>query len=119
MEKDYKINGHFHPNEEKPEIINKKILLGRTIPEMIVLNNYRLVDEDDYEMYQKIVNYNKLNSKRNKKPGLKFYNIKNINNNENIINDDYPVNNKSKINLNSENNNDIKNKDENIKTSFI
>ena len=119
MEKEYKINGHFHPNEEKPEIISKKILLGRTIPQMIVLNNYRLVNEDDYEMYQRIVNYNKLNNKRNNKPDLDFYNINYINNKGNIINDNYSVSDNAKINLNSKNNNEYKIKDENIKTSFI
>ena len=62
MEKDYKNNEHFHPNEEKPEIVNQNILLGRTLPEMIVLNNYGLVSDEDYEFYKNII---KLNNEKN------------------------------------------------------
>ena len=47
MEKVYKNNEHFHPNEEKTEIINQNILLGKTLPEMIELNKYGLVSFAD------------------------------------------------------------------------
>ena len=70
MKKDYKIDGHFHPNEEKPEFIDNKIFLGRTLPEMIVLNRYGLVTDEDFEIYKKYHEYNKLNNKRNKKTGF-------------------------------------------------
>lgn len=115
--KNYKLNGHFHPNEEKPVFIDKKIALGRTLPEMIVLNNYGLVNDDDYIMYQKIVNYNKLHNKRNKKNDLKSYYMNNSGNNVNDINN--TIVGKSNLNLNSNDNNEIKIQDENIKTSFI
>ena len=65
--KDFGINGHFNPNEDRNKIIKNKIILGRTLPEMIVLNNYGLVSDEDYLMYQKIVNYNKVNDQKRKK----------------------------------------------------
>lgn len=62
MEKNIKIDGHFHPNEEKPIKINKNLFFGRTLPEMIVLNNYGLVSDIDCENYQNMIeNYKKNN----------------------------------------------------------
>ena len=116
LEKKYKLNGHFHPNEEKPTMIDKNILLGRTMPEMIVLNNYGLVNDDDYELYQNIVNYNKLNNKRNKRYGLKDYYI-NGNYNNNIINNNNTLKSKINSNINQKNGSEIKIEDENAKTS--
>ena len=118
LEKKYKLNGHFHPNEEKPTMIDKNILLGRTMPEMIVLNNYGLVNDDDYELYQNIVKYNKLNNKRNKRYNLKDYCI-NVNYNNNIINNNHYLNGKNNLNINQKNGNEIKIEDENVKTPYI
>lgn len=115
MKKQYELDGHFHPNEEKPITIGDHIFLGRTLPEMIVLNNYGMVDDNDYEMFQKILNYNKLNKKRTiKKSQLKFYKNNNNLNNANYINiTDLP---KSTLQQNS---NEGKNKDETIQTSYL
>jgi hypothetical protein len=76
MENKFKKNDHFHPNEEKYAIINRNIFLGRTLPEMIVLNSHRLVDDDDYKMFQNILNYNK----NHKKIKIKRSELNNINN---------------------------------------
>ena len=115
MKKQYELDGHFHPNEEKPITIGDHIFLGRTLPEMIVLNNYGMVNDNDYEMFQKILNYNKLNKKRTiKKSQLKFYKNNNNLNNANYINiTDLP---KSTLQQNS---NEGKNKDETIHTSYL
>lgn len=115
MKKQYEIDGHFHPNEEKPITIGDHIFLGRTLPEMIVLNNHGMVNDNDYEMFQKILNYNKLNKKRTiKKSQLKFYKNNNNPNNANYINStNIP---KSTLQQNS---NEGKNKDETIQTSYL
>jgi hypothetical protein len=118
LEKKYKLNGHFHPNEEKPSMVDKNIFLGRTMPEMIVLNNYGLVNDDDYELYQNIVKYNKLNNKRNKRYNLKDYCI-NVNYNNNIINNNLTLSGKNNLNINQKNDNEIKIEDENVKTPYI
>ena len=112
LEKEYKINEHFHPNEEKYVITNKNIFLGRTLPEMIVLNSYRLVNDDDYEMYQNIFNYNK----NHKKIKVKKSELNSINdNNVNYINNNTDIN---KLNLN-QNSKEFTNKNENIHTSYL
>ena len=108
MAKNFKINEHFHPNEEKPVFYYNKILLGRTLPEMIVLNDYGLVSDDDYKMYQDIANYNKHNKLKYKNKIKKYHR----NYNGNFINN-------TDINkLNQNENNAIKNKDELIKISY-
>ena len=66
MEKEYHNNDHFHPNEEKPQKITKNILLGRTLPEMIVLNNYGLVSDSDYELYKNIIEFSNKNNIKTK-----------------------------------------------------
>ena len=115
MKKQYEIDGHFHPNEDKPITIGDHIFLGRTLPEMIVLNNYGMVNDNDYEMFQKILNYNKLNKKRTiKKSQLKFYKDNNNPNNVNYINNT----NIPKSNL-QQNSNEMNIKDETIRTSYI
>ena len=115
MRKQYELDGHFHPNEEKPITIGDHIFLGRTLPEMIVLNNYGMVNDNDYEMFQKILNYNKLNKKRTiKKSQLKSYKNNNNLNNANYINS--PNIPKSTLQQNS---NEGKNKDETIQTSYL
>ena len=115
MRKQYELDGHFHPNEEKPITIGDHIFLGRTLPEMIVLNNYGMVNDNDYEMFQKILNYNKLNKKRTiKKSQLKSYKNNNNLNNVNYINS--PNIPKSTLQQNS---NEGKNKDETIQTSYL
>ena len=115
MRKQYELDGHFHPNEEKPITIGDHIFLGRTLPEMIVLNNYGMVNDNDYEMFQKILNYNKLNKKRTiKKSQLKSYKNNNNVNNANYINS--PNIPKSTLQQNS---NEGKNKDETIQTSYL
>lgn len=113
LKKEYKIDGHFHPNEEKPTYIDKEILLGRTLPEMIVLNNYGMVSDDDYEMYQKILNYNKTHRHiRNDR----VYHLNNTNNNSGNYINNTDIGKSNNIQQSS---NDNKNKDNIIHTSYL
>ena len=118
LEKKYKLNGHFYPNEEKQILVDKQILLGRTMLQMTVLNNYGLVNDDDYELYQNIVNYNKLNNKRNKRYNFKNYINGNTNNN-NTNNKNHTLKNKTNLSTHQNERNEIKIDDENIKSSYI
>ena len=116
MKKQYELDGHFHPNEEKPITIGDHIFLGRTLPEMIVLNNYGMVNDNDYEMFQKILNYNKLHKKKTiKKSDLKYYQNNNNHNNPNYIGNSTDI---PRSNL-QQNSNEGKNKDETIQTSYL
>ena len=49
------ITCHF-PSKEKTITSNDDILFERTLPQMYVLNNYGLVNDEEYELYKKIYN---------------------------------------------------------------
>ena len=107
-ELEYKKKEHFHPNEEKYDIIKRNIILGRTLPEMIVLNTYRLVNDDDYVKFRNIFNYNKNNKKIKIKRSV-------LNNKRDKYNDNNIGYNKAFLTPNI----NIKNNEEITKTSYI
>ena len=54
-EKEHKIKNDYNKNKKKDDISNKNILFERTLPEMIVLNNFGLVNDEDYEFYKNYI----------------------------------------------------------------
>ena len=73
--------------KEGKEIKNyRNTSLGRTLYEMIVLNTYKLVDNDDYEIFQNYFKKNK-NNKKTRKTKSELNHLKNLNHSESDIDD--------------------------------
>ena len=56
IKKGLKINQFFSPNKKKVNVTNNNIWIERTLPEMKVLNNFGLVNDEEYEFYKKLNN---------------------------------------------------------------
>ena len=59
-----KENCYSSSNKGKTSYVNNNILIERTLPEMYVLNNFGLLNDDDYEFYKKIIGSSPVKNKR-------------------------------------------------------
>ena len=62
--KKYNKKNFFFSNIEKTFYIKNNALIERTLPEMYVLNNYGLLNDDDYEFGKKIIRCSSVKDKR-------------------------------------------------------
>ena len=53
--KELKKKYYFLSKKDKELFINNNVLIERTLPQMFVLNDYGMINDDDYELYKKLI----------------------------------------------------------------
>ena len=62
--KEFKKKYYFLSKNDKEIFINNNVLIERTLPQMFVLNDYGMINDDDYEFYKKLVGSSPVKNKR-------------------------------------------------------
>ena len=62
--KELKKKYYFLSKNDQELFINNKVLIERTLPQMYVLNNYGMLNDDDYEFYKKLIASSSVKNKR-------------------------------------------------------